>query len=142
MNESRALDIALTMNILVKHPRSGLPPTVLYKSSHITLHYICPMMDDRAMYIHVGQYAKQVTHSYANSICKLYYIVLASILMLVYSLISTITVMILRLIKSPECEIEPIMVTTNYPVPFRSCKITKCFTTLCLACCKRLLISH
>src|SRR6218665_696106 len=29
---SRALDIAITVNILVKHPRSGL---VLYKSSHL-----------------------------------------------------------------------------------------------------------
>jgi len=32
------LDIARTVNILVKHPRSGLLPTVLYKSSR--LHYI------------------------------------------------------------------------------------------------------
>jgi len=36
--QSRALDIALTVNNLVKHPRSGLPPTVLYNLSY--LHYI------------------------------------------------------------------------------------------------------
>src|SRR6218665_888625 len=35
---SRALDIAITVIILVKRPRSGLPTTVLYKSSY--LHYI------------------------------------------------------------------------------------------------------
>src|SRR6218665_117406 len=34
----RALDVVLTVNILVKHPRSGLPPFVLNKLSY--LHYI------------------------------------------------------------------------------------------------------
>jgi len=34
---SISLDIALTVNILVKHPRSGLPPTVLYNSSYLQL---------------------------------------------------------------------------------------------------------
>src|SRR6218665_142684 len=35
---SRVLDIALTVDVLVKHPRSGLPPTGLYNLSY--LHYI------------------------------------------------------------------------------------------------------
>src|SRR6218665_611266 len=34
---SRVLDIALTVNVLVKHPRSGLPPTVLYNLSYLQL---------------------------------------------------------------------------------------------------------
>src|SRR6218665_2043202 len=34
---SRVLDIALTVNVLVKHPRSGLPPTVLYNFSYLQL---------------------------------------------------------------------------------------------------------
>src|SRR6218665_2381270 len=33
----RVLDIALTVNVLVKHPRSGLPPTVLYNLSYLQL---------------------------------------------------------------------------------------------------------
>src|SRR6218665_3123410 len=31
----------LTVNILVKHPRSGLPPTVLYKSSYLQAQLYC-----------------------------------------------------------------------------------------------------
>src|SRR6218665_557850 len=34
---SRVLDIALTVNVLVKHPRSGLPPTVLDNLSYLQL---------------------------------------------------------------------------------------------------------
>ena len=32
-----AVDTALTVNILVKHPRSGLPPAVLYNLSYFQL---------------------------------------------------------------------------------------------------------
>jgi len=31
--------VVLTVNILVKHPRSGLPPTVLYNLSYLQLQF-------------------------------------------------------------------------------------------------------
>src|SRR6218665_3439609 len=35
--KSRVLDVALTVNVLVKHPKSGFPPTVLYNLSYLQL---------------------------------------------------------------------------------------------------------
>jgi len=41
IGKARALDIALRVNVFVKHPRSGLPPTVLYNLSYLCLQLQC-----------------------------------------------------------------------------------------------------